>query len=239
MDISRIDDAGQGGTRPQRPGRMAIPQASNLPVTRVTGNFSQDPPDTVLHPSLRNRQLGPPIPQTLFVNTREVRSDLEARASLDASLGVLVPLAEFGIPLDISNRVQASVAGRLERRVRTHVIQIEHPMYAYRMTENDRDRLFSVPGEAARHQNAAVVEPVVFGRRLLIVVSSTLDAASAEAVVRQRLGVSFTGGRARRGCLGKPGRRGGRGEFPPGNTHLLGCRLRRQLGLPEHHDYRS
>jgi hypothetical protein len=204
MDISRIDDAGQGGVRPQLPGRIAtaVPQAANLPVTRVTGNFSQDPTDTTLHPSLRNRQLGAPIPQTLFVSTREVRSDIEARASLDAAVGILVPLAEFGIPLDISNRVQGSAEGRLERRVRTHVIQIEHPMYAYRMTENDRNALFTVPGEAAKHQNAAVVESVVFGRRLLIVVTSTLDAASAEAVVRQRLGVSFTGGELAGAALG-------------------------------------
>lgn len=146
-----------------------------------------------LHAQLRNTSFGTSIPAFLVSKITEVASEVELRAKLNMTVGVMVPLEEFGIPVEISNGISggASVSG--SRKLRTYIITYEQPMYDYTVKENDRSLFFSIPNTASQHTNAVLVRSVVYGRRVLIVVKSQEDEATVSTTVRQRLGISLTG----------------------------------------------
>jgi hypothetical protein len=146
-----------------------------------------------LHAQLRNTSFGTSIPAFILSKITEVSSEVELRAKLNMTVGVMVPLEEFGIPVEISNGISggASVSG--SRKLRTYIITYEQPMYDYTVKENDRNLFFSTPNSAAQHTNAVLVRSVIYGRRVLIVVKSQEDEATVSTTVRQRLGISLTG----------------------------------------------
>lgn len=146
-----------------------------------------------LHGMLRDRHFGAAFPALIVSQTDEIRSTEEMRAHLDVSYGVNVPLAEFGLPLDIGAGLNASGDASSSRARHTYMITLVQPMYSYGVTLVDKDRLFSTPGARASHANTLMVASVVFGRRATIIVESDSSAASVEAAVRPKLGLQFTG----------------------------------------------
>ena len=146
-----------------------------------------------LHGLLRDRHFGAAFPALIVAETNEIRSTEEMRAHLDASYGVNVPLAEFGIPLDVGASISASGDVSTSRAKHTYMMTLVQPMYSYGVTLVDKPRLFSTPNATAAHANTLMVASVVFGRRVTIIVESDSSISSVEAAVRPKVGLTFTG----------------------------------------------
>lgn len=167
---------------------------TNAPTsTSVASNFSSNNTEQ-LNRDLRNRHFNASVPANIIGSIKEIKSEVEAIATLDVSLGLMLPLQEFGIPAEISQGVRGSLNVTSTKKTRKYIMNFIQPMYSYRMNQNDRDALFNARGEAARHQNAAMIETVIYGRRLLIVIESEEDELTVKGTVSQRLGISVTGG---------------------------------------------
>lgn len=165
---------------------------SGAPDSATIANFSANNLGQ-LHGMLRDRHFGAAFPALIVAQTDEIRSTEEMRAHLDVSYGVNVPLAEFGLPLDIGAGLNASGETSASRAKHTYMLTLVQPMYSYGVTLVDKERLFSTPGARASHANTLMVASVVFGRRVTIIVESDSSAASVEAAVRPKLGLEFTG----------------------------------------------
>ncbi|GAB1370353.1 hypothetical protein MASR1M45_04130 [Candidatus Kapaibacterium sp.] len=172
---------------------ISNPSTSAPTSTSIASDFSSNNTEQ-LNRELRNRHFNASVPANIIGSITEIKSEVEARAKLDVSLGLMLPLEEFGIPAEISQGVRGSINVSTTKKIRKYMMNFIQPMYSYRMNQNDRDALFNAPGEASKHQNAAMVETVVYGRRLLIVIESEADEQTVKGTISQRLGISITGG---------------------------------------------
>lgn len=168
--------------------------------TYTVSNFGSNN-NRVLDENLRDRHYGAAIPSVFAYRSMELRSQQELTASFNFSAGLMLPLEEFGIPLDLSQGIRASgnmVNGSVERQYMLSFIQ---PMYAYTIEEEDPGLLFTNAGAAANiHQG--IVKSVVYGRMIMMTFRSTLDSAEAFGRVSARLGINFTGGELANASLG-------------------------------------
>ncbi len=146
-----------------------------------------------LHGLLRDRHFGAAFPALIVAQTDEIRSTEEMRAHLDASYGVTVPLAEFGLPLDVGASISGSADASSSRAKHTYMMTLVQPMYSYGVTLVDKSRLFTTAGATASHANTLMVASVVFGRRVTIIVESDSSMSSVEAAVNPKVGLTFTG----------------------------------------------
>ncbi len=157
-------------------------------ATNFGSNYEQE-----LHAQLRNASFNTNIPAFLISKITEVTSEVELRAKLNMTVGVMVPLEEFGLPVEISQGISAGASVATSKKLRTYIITYEQPMYDYSVKENDRNLFFTTAGAAGQHTNALFVRSVVYGRRVMIIVKSEEDAVTVNATVRQRFGLSVTG----------------------------------------------
>lgn len=172
---------------------ISNPATSAPTSTSIASNFSSNNTEQ-LNRDLRNRHFNASVPANIIGSITEIKSEVEARAKLDVSLGLMLPLEEFGIPAEVSQGVRGSINVSTTKKTRKYMMNFIQPMYSYRMNQNDRDALFNARGEAARHQNAAMIETVIYGRRLLIIIESEEDELTVKGTISQRLGISITGG---------------------------------------------
>lgn len=147
-----------------------------------------------LHASLRNASFGTRIPAFLVMNITEVSSTTELQANLDLVIGLMLPLEELGIPLEISQGLSAGISEASSAVIHTYLVTYEQPMYDYSVKENDRSLFFTAGGSAASHPNAVLVRSVVYGRRITMVIRSAETAETVSATLRERLGLNVTGG---------------------------------------------
>jgi hypothetical protein len=147
-----------------------------------------------LQASLRNASFGTRIPAYLVMNTVEVNSTTDLQANLNLTVGLMIPLEELGLPVEISQGLSGGIADTSSRIVHTYVITYEQPMYDYSVKENDRNLFFTAAGAAARHPNAVLVRSVIYGRRITMLVRSVEDAETVSTTIRERLGLNVTGG---------------------------------------------
>lgn len=147
-----------------------------------------------LHAGLRNASFGTRIPAFLVMNITEVNSTTELQANLDLVIGLMLPLEELGIPLEISQGLSGGVSDASSAVLHTYLVTYEQPMYDYSVKENDRNLFFTTAGAASRHPNALLVRSVIYGRRITMLVRSAETAETVSATLRERLGLNVTGG---------------------------------------------
>lgn len=155
-----------------------------------------------LHRDLRDKHQGAAISPVFAFSLSEITSVEHFTANLNYSAGLMLPLEEFGLPLDLSQGIKIKGDASLTKRLHSYVVSFIQPMYAYSVNEVDMNRFFTRPGLAATHSTAGFVSSVVFGRMVLLSFQSTEDSASVGALISGRLGLSVTGGELANAQLG-------------------------------------
>lgn len=155
-----------------------------------------------LNTELRNKHFGAAIPPVFAFSLKEISSIEHFTASLNYSVGITLPLEEFGIPVDLSQGITGSGGISTEKKMHSYVVSFIQPMYAYSVNEVDMNRFFTTAGVAAQHSTAGFVSSVVYGRMALLTFQSSEDSASINLLLGARLGVSFTGGELANAKLG-------------------------------------
>lgn len=147
-----------------------------------------------LHRDLRDKHQGAAISPVFAFSLKEVTSVEHFTANLNYSAGLMLPLEEFGLPIDLSQGIKATGDASLTRKMHSYVVSFIQPMYAYSVNEVDMNRFFTRAGLAAQHSTAGYVSSVVFGRMVLLSFQSTEDSTSVSTLISSRLGISVTGG---------------------------------------------
>lgn len=156
----------------------------------------------LLDENLRDKHYGAAIPSVFAYRSMELRSQQELTASFNFSAGLMLPLEEFGIPLDISQGIKANGSGSSTSRQHHYMMSFIQPMYAYTIEEEDPALIFTNPTTAAGINNAGMVRSIIYGRMVLMTFSSSLDSSEAFARVSGRLGIEMTGGELANASLG-------------------------------------
>ncbi|GGH64943.1 hypothetical protein HNQ91_002187 [Filimonas zeae] len=160
----------------------------NFTATTFGSNYTNE-----LHTALRNKSFGTQIPAYLVMNAVEVNSLTQLQANFDLTVGLMIPLEELGVPVEISQGISVGVSDTSSRRVYSYLLTYEQPMYDYTVKEIDRSLFFTAPGAAAQHPTAVMVRSVVYGRRITMLIKSSETLETVKTTVRERLGVSTTG----------------------------------------------
>lgn len=161
-----------------------------------TNNINQ------LNTELRNKHFGAAISPVYAFKITEVTSVEHFTATLNYSVGLMLPLEEFGLPIDLSQGVNINGGATATKKVHSYVVSFIQPMYAYSVNEVDMNRFFARTGLATQHSAAGYVSSVIFGRMAMLSFQSTEDSASINALVSGRLGISVTGGELANAKLG-------------------------------------
>lgn len=148
---------------------------------------------TELHAALRNTSFGTQIPAYLVMNAVEVNSLTQLQANFDLTVGLMIPLEELGVPVEISQGISVGVSDTSSRKLYSYLLTYEQPMYDYTVKEIDRSLFFTGNGAAAQHPNAVLVRSVIYGRRITMLIKSSETLETVKTTVRERLGVSTTG----------------------------------------------
>lgn len=199
-------------------GKNPILYSSNAPRRPLTVAISISNPDSgsrvyavsnfgvnntrLLDENLRDRHFGAAIPSVFAYRSMELRSQQELTASFNYSAGLMLPLEEFGIPLDISQGFKASGSTSGTTREHRYMMSFIQPMYAYTIEEEDPSLIFNNAGTAAGINDAGMVRSIIYGRMIMLTFSSTLDSSDAFARVSGRLGIELTGGQLANASLG-------------------------------------
>lgn len=125
---------------------------------------------------------------------KEVTTKEHFTASLNYSVGLMLPLEELGLPIDLSQGVTANASASLDKKMHSYVVSFIQPMYAYSVNEVDMNRFFTRTGLASQHSTAGYVSSVIFGRMAMISFQSTENAGSVNTLVSERFGFTITGG---------------------------------------------
>lgn len=155
-----------------------------------------------LNTELRNKHFGAAISPVYAFSLTEITSTEHFTATLNYSAGLMLPLEEFGLPIDLSQGVKVNVSGSGDKKMHSYMVSFIQPMYAYSVKEVDMNRFFNRAGLASQHSTAGYVSSVIFGRMVLLTFQSTEDSATVDALISQRLGVSFTSGELANAKLG-------------------------------------
>jgi hypothetical protein len=174
---------------------------SAAPTQLTVSDFGANSINT-LHRELRDKHQGAAISPVFAFSLKEITSVEHFTANLNYSAGLMLPLEEFGIPLDLSQGVKATGDASLTKKMHSYVVSFIQPMYAYSVNEVDVNRFFTRPGLAAQHTSAGYVSSVIYGRMALLSFQSTEDSASVGTLISTRMGVSFTGGELANAQLG-------------------------------------
>ncbi|MDF2384099.1 thiol-activated cytolysin family protein [Nostoc ellipsosporum NOK] len=148
----------------------------------------------LLDENLRDKHYGAAIPSVFAYRSMELKSQQELTASLNYSTGLMLPLEQFGIPIDLSQGFKANGSTTSTTRQHQYMMSFIQPMYAYTVEEEDPALIFNNPGTAAGINDAGMVRSIIYGRMIMLTFSSTLDSTEAFARVSGRLGIELTGG---------------------------------------------
>ncbi len=174
---------------------------SNAP-TEVTLNDFGTNNINQLNTALRDKHFGAAIPAQFAFELKEIKSIDHLTATFNYSAGLMLPLEEFGLPVDLSQGINAKANNNTTKKIRNYMVSFIQPMYAYSVQEVDVNKFFTSSGLASGHTNAGYVSSVIFGRMALLTFQSVEDSASIDALLRGRLGITVTGGQLADAQLG-------------------------------------
>ena len=161
-----------------------------LNVTDLTRSPLPEIQNTLLAPNY-----GAAIPAEGILNMIKINSSLELKASMETSRGVFLPLEELGIPVDISASIDASASASNTTRLNFYMLNFYQPMYTLNLLTNN-DQLFQQQGAHSSCAAGAYVESVTYGRRVFVIIGSTLSETRVRAALSAAMGATVTGGDA-------------------------------------------
>ena len=158
-----------------------------LNVTELTRSPLPEVQSTLLAPNY-----GATIPTDGVMDMVKINSSMELKASFESSRGIFLPLAELGIPLDISASMDASTSGQTSTALSYYMVNLYQPMYTINVLTNN-DQLFADANAYKNCTDAAYVESVTYGRRVVIIIGSASSETSVKAALSASLGATITG----------------------------------------------
>lgn len=166
----------------------ANPAPNMLEVTNLTRAALPEIQSTLLAPNY-----GASIPAEGILNIVRIGSTYEASAQFKTSQGIFLPLAEFGIPIDLNAGVRADGAANAAARLNFYMVHFYQPMYTLNLLTNN-DALFQQANAHLSCANGAYVQSVTYGRRVVMIIGSIETEQRVTAAISAALSASVTGG---------------------------------------------
>ncbi len=132
------------------------------------------------------------IPAQGILDMSEVSSTTELKAKFETSSGIFLPLQELGIPAEITAGFQGSGDASSTARKKVYMLNLIQPMYTLNVLTN-HNQLFQSANAHTSLTNAAYVESVTYGRRILIVVTSSATLARVKAAMSAAISAEING----------------------------------------------
>lgn len=158
-----------------------------LNVTDLTRSPLPEVQSTLLAPNY-----GASIPAEGVLDLVEINSSIELKASLESSRGVFLPLEELGIPADITASMDFNASAQNSTQLSYYMLSFYQPMYTINVL-TDNNQLFVDPNAFRNCTDAAYVESVTYGRRVVIIIGSTSTATRVKAALSAALSATITG----------------------------------------------
>ena len=158
-----------------------------LNVTELTRSPLPEVQSTLLAPNY-----GATIPADGVMDMVKISSSMELKASFESSRGIFLPLEELGVPADISASLDASASAQSSTALSYYMVNLYQPMYTINVLTNN-DQLFADANAYKTCTDAAYVESVTYGRRVVIIIGSASSETSVRAALSASLGATITG----------------------------------------------
>jgi len=158
-----------------------------LEVTDLTRSPLPEVQSTLLAPNY-----GASIPAEGVLDLVKINSSMELKVSLESSRGIFLPLEELGVPADISASIDASASAQTSTSLSYYMLSFYQPMYTINVL-TDHNQLFADANAFSTCTDAAYVESVTYGRRIVILIGTTQTESRVKAALSASLSATITG----------------------------------------------
>jgi hypothetical protein len=176
--------------RPYKIGLSIFTPKGNNEIT-VTDFTSS--PQAKIQDSLLISNFGAGIPVNGVIKVTELKSELQYKASFEASAGIFLPLEELDIPLDVTAGLRASGSNQTNVNLRYFAVDFFQPLYTLSLLTYNSS-LFINAAHTAQNANGAYISDVTYGRRASFIFSSTNYSAVLNAFFEGGADIALTGG---------------------------------------------
>ncbi|MCG2613870.1 thiol-activated cytolysin family protein [Terrimonas sp. NA20] len=135
---------------------------------------------------------GAAIPAQGVLDMSEITSTAMLKAKFETSSGIFLPLQELGIPAEITAGFQGSGNTSNTTRKKVYMLNFIQPMYTLSVLTN-HNQLFQSPNSHTGLTNAGYVESVTYGRRVVILISSTSSLSRVKAAMSAAISAEING----------------------------------------------
>lgn len=151
-------------------------------------------PEVKIRQKLVTSNYGAGIPSSFIYELTDINSTIELKASLEAYAGLFLPLEELGIPLNITEGINADINATGKVTERTYMFSLYQPYYTLSVLNQNPSSFYVDSQENLRKTKDVMINSVTYGRRITAFFKSKTTEAEIRGALEVGLGLEFMEG---------------------------------------------